>query len=190
MHWKIAFLISIFLHFRDRYLLEHWFFSLFRREGAFVWGSKFGVDIFWRLKVACHTNIFCHLISRIYHYENFSSTKTFVSLRFVSVFHEILEFNSTWHPLQTLRVSEKNSYAHQSYGRLNGIFNFTLASMYLNALKDCVFDINSATLSRPVGIKYWFFSLCTEGAFVLGSKFGVDIFWKLKVASCWIFFVI
>ena len=31
-------------------------------------------------------NVFCHLSSRIYQYENFSNTKTRVSLRFVAVF--------------------------------------------------------------------------------------------------------
>jgi len=53
-------------------------------------GIGMGVEIWcwYLLKVeSCvMLTIFCHLSSRIFHYESFSSTKTFVSSRFVAVF--------------------------------------------------------------------------------------------------------
>ena len=111
-------------------------------------------------------NVFCHLTVE------FINTRIFRTLRHeylsdsLLFFDEILEFNSIWHPLQTLQVSEKNSYNPQSYGRLNGIFNFDLACHVFICIERLRFDINSATLSRPVGTKFQFFCMCREGPFV------------------------
>ena len=80
-------------------------------------------------------NVLCRLTCRIYHYENFPTLKHSYLLDSLLFFYEILEFDSSWYALQTLRISEKKACAPLSYGRLNDVFNLTLACHVIKCIK-------------------------------------------------------